>query len=195
MKLLFLPIDLDLNIDKTEILNGLNPTGRFHVWDMEKLTTNESGKYGKNKFTESAYIKYPNLIKSIGKLPFTNISNVKINIQTTEPILHVDFVTPDDGQELAANIKGNEPSGYRILIKGGRNSLIVHDGQKECETLLPNDTDCYVLDQSSAMHTVKHDPGRVIVYITGFIDRDIHYKVLERSLKKYEKFAIIDKSS
>lgn len=194
MKLLYLPIDVDLELDRVEILSGVNPTGHFHVWDMEKLTTIENGKYGKNSYTESARIKYPNLLKSISKLPFTNISNVKINIQTKEPTLHVDFVSPSEGQDLAENIKGCEPSGYRILVKGNRDSLIVHNGEKACETFLPAEVDCYVLDQSSALHTVKHDPGRVIVYITGFIDKDKHLEILERSFKKYEKFAVHETS-
>ncbi len=190
MKIMFVPVDIDLQLDKAEILDHLNPTGHFYVWDMEKLTDVRDGKYGKNEFTEEAKLKYPKLINSLGLLPFTHISNVKINCQTDRPALHIDFKSPAEGQELAENVKGNEPSGYRILIKGGRDSLIVHDGVEECETFIPEDTDCYLLDQSTALHAVKDDPGRVIVYVTGFIDREKHQELLERSIKKYEKFAI-----
>lgn len=188
--ILFTPVDIDLNIDKKEIIDGLRPDGKFHVWNMEKLTQQNNGKYGKNEYTDNAKSKYPKLISSIRKLPFDAISNVKINYQTTEPVLHVDFQGKHDGAELIDNIRGNEPSGYRILIKGSRSTLVIHDGIKECDTYMPPDTDTYMLDQSSAFHTVKRDPGRIIVYITAYVNPKKHQALLEKSIKKYADYVI-----
>jgi hypothetical protein len=188
--LIFLPIHLENKIDKDEILKAFNPTAKFVVWKMEKLTTTENGTYGKNSYTEEAKTKYPNLLKFLEQLPFTHISNVKINLQTEVPPMHVDFTKPENGKELSENILGNEPSGYRIVIKGQKDSLIVHDGKQEVTALMPDDADCYVLDQSKGYHTVKHDPDRVIIYVTGFIDPVKHKKILEDSLERYRDFGI-----
>ena len=55
---------------------------------------------------------------------------------------------------------------------------------------MPDDTHTYVINQSSGLHSVVDDPGRITVYTTGFINEDKHDNLLEASLNKYSKYAI-----
>lgn len=191
-KLMYLPADLP-KINKDEILENFKPGSNFYVWDFEKLTVDSGGKYGKNDFTDDAKNKYPNLIDYLGSLPFTAISNVKINMQTDQkPEMHIDFRTPEDGNELVENINDQEPCGYRFVVKGGRDKLLIRSGEEEKVAYLPEDTDCYLLNQSEGYHAVQEDYGRIIVYVTAFIDHEKHQDLLKRSLTKYGDYAIYE---
>jgi len=189
-KLLYTPIDFNLKLDSTEILENFNPGVDWNFWKFEKLTEDSNGKYGANEFKESSIERYPNLCKYINNLPFANISNVKINLQTQKAIPHIDFVSPEQGQDLFQNNIDNEPCGYRIIVKGKKDAVKIHTeaGVNTCK--MPNDTDLYVIDSSSIKHSVEEDAGRVTVYITGFIDKDKHNQLIENSLTKYKDYAI-----
>lgn len=188
--LLYLPIDLPIMINKDEIYDSFKPHSDFHVWKFMKLTEQVDGKYGRNHLKESSRINFPSLCNYIDTLPFDAISNVKINVQTQETAPHVDFTQPEQGKELWENSVNNEPCGYRIVIKGAPDVVKIHRGEEIVTTHLPDDTHTYVINQSSGLHSVVDDPGRITVYTTGFINEDKHDNLLEASLNKYSKYAI-----
>lgn len=189
-KLYYTPIDFNLQLDKEEILQNFNPSVDWNFWKFEKLTDNSNGKYGVNKFSDIALIRYPNLCKYISNLPFVNISNIKINIQKEAAIPHIDFVSPEQGQDLYQNNVNNEPCGYRILVNGKSDAVKIHKDGKVYTCNMPSDTDLYVIDSSSVEHSVDQDYERVTVYITGFIDKSKHNQLIDNSLKKYKDYAI-----
>ena len=55
---------------------------------------------------------------------------------------------------------------------------------------MPEETHAYAIDQSSGLHSVIDDPGRITVYTTGFINKDKHDKLIKKSLDKYRRYAI-----
>ena len=189
-KLYYTPIDFYNHLDKKEILENFNPAVDWNFWSFEKLTEDSNGKYGANKFKTSALENFPNLCSYILTLPFTDISNVKINFQKQEAVPHIDFVSPEQGQELYQNNLDNEPCGYRIVVKGKSDAVKLHIGDSTKTCRMPNDTSLYVIDSSTIKHSVDEDKDRITVYITGFIDKDKHKQLIENSLLKYKDYAI-----
>ena len=189
-ELKFLPIDLPLMIDKEEIYNGFEPDSEFHAWEFEKLTDTTDGKYGRNYIKDESRERFPTLCEYIDLLPYDAISNVKINCQRKPTVPHVDFTQPEKGQELWKNSVANEPCGYRIVIKGATDVLKIHTNDEIQTAYMPEETHAYAIDQSSGLHSVIDDPGRITVYTTGFINKDKHDKLIEKSLDKYRRYAI-----
>lgn len=189
-KLYYTPIDFNLQLNKEEILQNFNPSVDWNFWKFEKLTDNSNGKYGANSFKDSALQLYPNLCNYINSLPFVQLSNVKINMQTQSAVPHIDFVNPQEGQELYENNVNNEPCGYRIVVNGKSDVLKIHKDNTVHTCIMPEDTDLYVIDSSGVEHSVDDDKDRVTVYVTGFIDKDKHNQLIANSLKKYKKYAI-----
>jgi hypothetical protein len=190
MTLLYLPIDLPYTIDKEEIFSGFDPHSEFHVWNFEKLTEQVDGKYGRNYLKEKSKKRYPSLCKFIEQLPFDSLSNVKINIQTRATKAHIDFTEPENGAELFNNSKANEPCGYRIVIKGASDVLKIHRNDSIVTAIMPTNTHAYVINQSSGLHSVAEDPGRITVYTTGFINKEKHDILIEKSLKRFGNYAV-----
>tara|TARA_B100000029_G_scaffold194408_1_gene192465 strand:+ start:725 stop:1294 length:570 start_codon:yes stop_codon:yes gene_type:complete len=186
----YIPVDIGQSLDKTEILDNFTPHKDWNFWSFEKLTETKGGKYGKNEITEIAKGKYPKLCDYISHLPFTYISNVKINIQMEEVKPHIDFVAPNEGVELYNNNLENEPSGYRIVVKGKNDVLKLHINDEVKTCYMPTDTDCYVINHTSGKHSLDNDNGRVTVYISGFINKDKHLDILNKSKNKYKKYMI-----
>ena len=186
----YMPIDIGQSLDKSEILDNFKPDKAWNYWSFEKLTESKGGKYGKNDITKNAKIKYPKLCEYISHLPFTHISNVKINIQKEKALPHIDFVSKKEGLELYKNNIENEPCGYRLVVKGKNNVLKLHNNNEVKTCFLPADTDCYVMNHTGGIHSVDDDSGRVVIYISGFIDKEKHLDILNRSMKKYSEFKL-----
>ena len=186
----YTPIDIGQSLNKSEILDNFTPHKGWNFWSFEKLTESKGGKYGKNNITEKAKNKYPKLCEYISHLPFTHISNVKINIQMEKVTPHIDFVTPKEGLDLYKNNLNNEPCGYRIVVKGKNDVLKLHINEEVKTCYMPADTDCYVINHTSGKHSIDEDTGRVIVYVSGFIDKDKHLDILNKSIKKYSEYII-----
>ena len=200
----FMPIDMNIVLDKQEVIDNFEKTTDYWYWSFEKLTHSKGGKYGKNDFTDKAKEKYPKLVEYISHLPYTHLSNVKINFQTAAVKAHIDFqpenqhlarmadkkFDPNEGIDLYKDSLNYEPCGYRIVIKGAPDVVKIHRGEEIVTTHLPDDTHTYVINQSSGLHSVVDDPGRITVYTTGFINEDKHNNLLEESLNKYSKYAI-----
>ena len=83
----------------------------------------------------------------------------------------------------------NETCGYRIVVKGKNDVLQLHQ-HKQITCYKPYDTDCYVINHTGAVHSVTNDIGRITIYISGFIDREKHLKLLKRSMNKYSEYVI-----
>tara|TARA_Y200000002_G_C22560951_1_gene612438 strand:+ start:97 stop:684 length:588 start_codon:yes stop_codon:yes gene_type:complete len=186
----YVPIDLSQSLDKDEIVNQFKPNTLWNYWSYELL---------------SDTTKYPKLHDYIAQLPFKEICTIKINVQTKEVTPHIDFVvdtgdlTADqrnyahiagkESLELYKNNVKNEPCGYRIVVKGKNDVLQLHQ-HKQLTCYKPYDTDCYVINHTGAVHSVTNDIGRITIYISGFIDREKHLKLLKRSMNKYSEYVI-----
>lgn len=187
--LLFLPISLNIMLDEKEIIEKFSPSRNFHVWNFEKLTESNS-KYGENNFTKEAQEKYPQIVELVKLLPFSSISNVKINYQTKETKYHIDFVNPEEGNDLYKNVVTQEPSGYRVILQGSKDVILIKNKNKIQIAKLPDDSNIYVIGQTNCLHKVVEDKNRITIYITGFLDKEKHQKIIQHSLKKYKKYAI-----
>ena len=188
----YIPIDIGQRLNKQEILNNFKPNldKIFNFWSFEKLTESNGGKYGVNDFTMVAKEKYTQLCNYISLLPFTKLSNVKINIQREVAPPHIDFMAPNEGKELYQNNLKNEPSGYRIVVRGKNDVLKLHYENKEKICYMPADTDCYVTNHTSGWHSVGEDKDRITIYISGFIDKDKHITLLNKSKQKYSEYIV-----
>ena len=200
----FMPIDMNIVLDKQEIIDNFEKTTDYWYWSFEKLTHTKNGKYGKNDFTDRARKKYPKLIEYISHLPYTHISNVKINFQTAAVKAHIDFqpenqhlarmadkkFDPNEGIDLYKDSLNYEPCGYRIVVRGSNDALKLHINDEIKTCLMPDDTPTYVINHTSALHSVDRDEGRINVYVSGFIDREKHMNILDRSMKKYKKYIL-----
>ena len=55
---------------------------------------------------------------------------------------------------------------------------------------MPADTDCYVTNHTSGWHSVGEDKDRITIYISGFIDKDKHITLLNKSKQKYSEYIV-----
>tara|TARA_B100001094_G_scaffold307347_1_gene338971 strand:- start:431 stop:1021 length:591 start_codon:yes stop_codon:yes gene_type:complete len=189
--LLYLPIDLPYIIDKEEIYKGFKPNTKFAWWEAEKLCEEVDGRYGRNYIKEKNKKLYPTLCEYIELLPYDAVSNIKINHQKAEVAPHVDLQHQWYSEDLFNNSLENEPAGYRLVIKGSHDVLKIHRNDDIVTAYMPVDqTHAYVLNQSAGLHSVEDDPGRITVYATGFINKDKHNDLLEKSLEKYSQYAV-----
>ena len=46
------------------------------------------------------------------------------------------------------------------------------------------------MNHTGGIHSVDDDSGRVVIYISGFIDKEKHLDILNRSMKKYSEFKL-----
>lgn len=182
MKLLFLPVDIELpdnlqqvdfnNNNKSRSLSKYNP-----YWSSSPLT------FETNKSSQLHFI--------IDQLPFVNLTTITHKVQEREVGPHYD-VYPDmtfqEGEQ--SQILKNEPCGYRILIVGNDDSLEVFDGARWITPVLPSVPCCYVLNSVKAKHRVKHDDLRRLIYFRGFVDPIKHRALLAKSWNKFSQCAI-----
>ena len=49
----FMPIDMNIVLDKQEVIDNFEKTTDYWYWSFEKLTHAKNGKYGKNDFTDT----------------------------------------------------------------------------------------------------------------------------------------------
>lgn len=186
--ILWCPIDLP----KCPVIPSAKTDFVWHFWEVTKLTVNHSNPYEVTDFTEEVKNSHPELVKWFEFFPYKNIRNVKLNHQISLVKRHIDFTKPDMDPLLHENNVVNEPCGYRVLIKGTRKNklYVVHNGEKiYCE--MPEDTDVYVLGHTSTMHGVDDDDDRWTIFTHFEIDELRHKELLQKSLTKYSKYAII----
>ena len=97
---------------------------------------------------------------------------------------------PNEGIDLYKDSLNYEPCGYRIVVRGSNDALKLHINDEIKTCLMPDDTPTYVINHTSALHSVDRDEGRINVYVSGFIDREKHMNILDRSMNKYKKYIL-----
>lgn len=172
-KLIFLPIELDIR------------TTEYHIETKEKKTFN--GLWN-TKFISSTH---PELSTIINQLPFSMITMVKYNTQTSDIPPHIDvqkkYIRVSGEYE---DIRSNEPAGYRILLCGSPTKLEVFDGKEWIVSKLPLCPFGYVINSTDTKHRIIGETGRNILYFRGFLDRDKHIRLINKNLEKYREYAI-----
>lgn len=187
--ILWMPIDIP-TFPKQDFY--ITPEKNWKFWDYKKLTVEKDNPYSCSHLSDSVRQNYPFLENWLNLFPFLHIINVKLNIQKTIVKPHIDFTNPKLDLELFKNNERNEPCGYRVLIRGSRNrKLYIIKNDKKIFVNLPKETDVYVLGQTNCLHGVEEDIGRTTLYLQFFIDENKQKDLLEKSWKKYKKYAII----
>ena len=103
---------------------------------------------------------------------------------------HVDVqVEMNVKQNELAHIQAHEPAGYRLVITGSDDVLEVYTGQEWQRAWTPQPS-CYVINSTQAVHRVRADPGRSLIYIRGILDTEAHNRLIAKSLEKYGDWAI-----
>jgi hypothetical protein len=162
-------------------------------WKFSKLTEHRNSPYDVSILQEEIIKNFPELVKWFALFPHKTIRNIKFNIQNNKVNPHIDFTNPSRNMELYNNNSENEPCGYRVLISGKRaNSLYIVNNEKKIYTVMPDDTDVYVLGHTCTMHGVDQEEGRKTLFLHFEIDPSRHFSLLKRSIEKYSKFAIFD---
>lgn len=179
MKILYLPIDITVpEINVSEITSTISREGRYQpFWKTVDITD----------------LRLANLQIIIDQLPFEKVTNIYFKEQTKPALPHYD-VYPDmkfeDGEYK--HILDNEPIGYRVVLIGNKDKVFIKSKETFKPAIVPNIPGCYLLNSTESLHMVKDDPGRKIIYFRGFVNKEKHRALIERSLEKYKHLAIIE---
>jgi hypothetical protein len=175
--ILFLPIDIDLSnfdfnqFDNSKKLKAFNP-----YWDSSSITEDTVVKNNFNSILE--------------QLPFVKVTTLTHKIQKVAVGAHVDvYPEMDLSAEELEHIQQNEPSGYRLVLKGNPDRLQVFNGSEWITAYTPAPC-CYLLNATAGTHRVLEDIDREIIYIRGFLDIGQHQALIEKSFKKYGQYTI-----
>lgn len=188
--ILWMPID----IPKCPIQPTVNDGFYWAWWEVNKLTQQRENPYDESDWTDETREKYPDFVEWFKQLPYKTIRNVKVNRQTRFVDPHIDFWKPGLHPELHTNNRENEPCGYRILIKGSRDTgIFVMRGEEKIYCKLPEDTDTYVLGHTTTMHGVENDEQRITIFTHFEIDAEKNRALLQKSFAKYGSYAIFNK--
>lgn len=210
----FLPLDLPLFDYKQKTLEKFSGNTQFGYWHEEELTQRDkSVPFEKEMpFTESAKQKYPELLSYITKFwPFEYYVYVKLiranrNVNPHVDGNYVDHKGPVGNyntitQKYLDHQLETEPSGYRMIINGNRSSLYLCNeydptykkqdwsnvDKQYC--VIPDSTDCFVLRTNNSPHGVDYidnDNNRLLLFAIGKLHIEQHFKLLEKSRKKYQ---------
>jgi len=172
MKLLFVPLDIDVTLTSFEL--GEQFIHKQNFWETKYIL----GK-------ENNYQEYRNLLDQI---PIDNLVSFTHKIQQTAVMPHYDYHGPHN--ELYKHLIKNEPAGYHVVLNGKCDSLEIFNGKKWVNPILPKIPIAYLLNLTSCIHKVKEDNLRETLYIQGWLDIKKHNQLIERSLKKYADLAI-----
>jgi hypothetical protein len=179
MRLLFLPIDIDLTgIEKFQQLDKSIKVKAFNSWWESTLITDKTAEINEfNKITD--------------QLPFTKITALTHKIQTEPVPAHIDVYSsmafePGEGE----NILANEPAGYRFVVYGKTDSLELFTGKEWVTAHVPSVPCCYLINSTTGRHRVKYDENREIIYVRGILDPERHQALIQKSMEKYKEFSI-----
>ena len=177
-KILFCPLDIVLDNIEFSIVEGTPVVSKYNP-------------YWNSTFISKETIKKNNFDKVIEQLPFDKIGKLQYKIQQQTVDSHVD-VYPE--MKFAPgeykHILDTEPSGYRFIVKGAVDSLEVFDGTSWITTRVPKIPCAYILNSTSAIHRVKEDKERTTIYVRGWLNKERHLKLLEKSLEKYSQYVV-----
>ena len=186
-KLIWLPID----IPKFPISDfNLKTDFSWKYWNFARLSESRDSSYSETILKGNLDSR---LYDWFAYFPFKNIRNIKFNIQKDIVREHIDFTSPDNDKQLFENNSINEPCGYRILIRGSRQGkLYVYKNEQKHYTVMPEDTDVYVLRHTDGLHGVDLEPNRTTIFTHFEIDSVKHRDLIEKSLYKYKDYAIYE---
>jgi hypothetical protein len=186
MTILFLPIDIKIpKIDISKIQSTINV-----INGLTYIKTAQHQQYwDTSRITETV----DDTLKSVlDQLPINKITNVYYKEQRQAVSQHIDVYANMKFEEGEyANIVDNEPAGYRLVLEGSTDVLYVKSGDTFKLAELPSVPCCYLINATAGLHKVEDDPGRKIIYIRGFIDKERHQLLIEKSLKRYKNLSII----
>ena len=178
MQLLYLPIDIDIPPIDVNTIEKLSIRMFWHYkifWNTYTISKDQD------------FVKY-----ILTQLPFKKITNIyyREQIGVVKPHLDVspNMLFEEDEYE---NILSNEPSGYRIVLKGQPDTLSVHNGTSFKTAILPTIPGCYLLHATEGLHTVRPDAGRKILYFRGIVDPIRHKEIIDKNYQKYKDLAIV----
>lgn len=178
MNLLYAPLDIDLtNFSFTQYDNSLE--------------NNRFNPYWNSSFISNDVIEKNNFKNVLNQLPFIKITRLIYKTQRRAVAAHVDVMKEmvlEDGEY--DHILENEPCGYRIVVKGSLNKLHLFNGTNWVNAVLPQTPCCYILNSTTCLHKVDYDAERITIYVRGFVDKEKHKSLLEKSLKVYGNYAV-----
>lgn len=181
MKLLFLPVDIDLTGFSFTQYDHTLENNAFNPWWNASFISEETA--AKNNFS-----------KIVEQLPFNRITRLIYKTQKVKVGPHLDVYPKMLLEENEYDhLVENEPCGYRLVIKGSTDKLEVYNGKQWEVARLPSTPCCYLLDSTAGLHRVAYDESRETIYFRGFVDKEHHKSIIQRSLEKYSSYAIYSK--
>lgn len=133
----------------------------------------------------------------VNNLPFTKIVFVRVSFQSETTGRHIDSSQINNPKSCNYNKDLTEhyskqiyPYGYRILLQGNKNVLKLYNNKEEFQTIIPETTNCYCINSFKTEHSVAKDDERCIVFIHGWLDQEKHNYLINKSIKKYQKYII-----
>ena len=198
--ILWMPIDLPVFDMKDELVNDFSVDFVADAKDYDvrgQLFLEHSNNYSISKVKEGLTNSQNHLIDYCKThLPFTDLVNIKIHhITTTGMKLHVDFGDPEKNLELFKHTNEHEPCGFRMIIKGTKSGdMVVSTNDKIIVPTMPDETDWYALNYTEGLHgsqPLSTDiDDRSVLFCMGWIDKDKHKELINRSIDKYSDFIV-----
>jgi len=198
--ILWMPIDLPVFDMKDELVNDFSVDFVADAKDYDvrgQLFLEHSNNYSISKVKEGLTNSQNHLIDYCKThLPFTDLVNIKIHhITTTGMKLHVDFGDPEKNLELFKHTNEHEPCGFRMIIKGTKSGdMVVSTNDKIIVPTMPDETDWYALNYTEGLHgsnPLSTDiDDRYVLFCMGWIDKDKHKELINRSIDKYSDFIV-----
>jgi hypothetical protein len=206
----FMPLDLPLFDHKDTVLAKFDALAKkkFFFWHEVELTARDYDKpfQDANDWNDIAVNQFPEIINYVEMhFPFDHIVYAKLIRANKDVAPHVDnnFVDiPEKGgyqfnlitQEYLDHQLTTEPCGYRMILNGNRASLYltetVYDTKRYC--VVPDTTDCFVLKTNDSLHGVDRmegDDSRLLLFVIGKLNKERHFRLLERSHDRYESYS------
>ena len=212
----YIPLDLPLFEYKDKVLNNFAPDTDFYFWSEEYITVRDRSI----PFHDAMPILdvHHDLVTYVKEhFPFKDIVLMKL-VRTNRDVKphvddnYVDYDGPSNdyntiSQEFRDHQLYTEPCGYRMIIAGDRKSLYLTDGgptvtegvltygvpTQHIPTEVPTTTDCFALQSYGSMHGVKkteNDDNRLLLFVVGWIDKDKHDTIINRSMEKYSEYMV-----
>ena len=198
--ILWMPIDLPVFDMKDELVNDFSVDFIADAKDYDvrgQLFLEHSNNYSISKVKEGLTNSQNHLIDYCKtNLPFTDLVNIKIHhIKTTGMKLHIDFGDPEKNLELFNHTNEHEPCGFRMIIKGTKSGdMVVSTNDKIIVPTMPDETDWYALNYTEGLHGSNPSStdidDRYVLFCMGWIDKDKHKELINRSIDKYSDFIV-----
>jgi hypothetical protein len=109
--------------------------------------------------------------------------------------LHIDFGDPEKNLELFKHTNEHEPCGFRMIVKGTKSGdMVVSTNDKIIVPTMPDETDWYALNYTEGLHgsnpASTDIDDRYVLFCMGWIDKDKHKELINRSIDKYSDFIV-----